>query len=454
MLLADVVPMMRALLVLALTGCGGVCTPDALESALAAAGPGDVVAVGSCRIEGAFVVPDGVALEGDGPASVLASVEGGEPVVRTTTESRVMLRDLRIEVDHGGVGVRAAGGGTLAASGLTVVVTRGLGVGLAGCSAELGPLELTGPVTRENALFTPSDPAETGAYGIVGRDLGTSTVMLHDVHLSGFAVAAATFGGGSITWEGRADGPDVEASRGVGMGFFGSTGILRSIEIVDTLSGPRDVGTDILAMNAGDLVIDGLTLIGGEGFGVFAEDTPVRLTSARITNLGLSGVRVQGGSLEATDLVARGNGGAGVLAIDTTSVVLTDVELTDQRELPLPSTGVTTVLCGDGVQVVRVPESDGPPLAVTLRRVSLSGNERTGILLDAADGPVGAVEVEAVTVDAPTGATGAIAQRTALAPTWDGGITRTGGALNDDAFTGILDPVGIMMPPGSAPPSF
>jgi hypothetical protein len=69
-------------LALLATGCGPapICDRAALEAALAAARPGDVVEVGACTIDGAFVLPDDVTLAGTS-GTLLRSV-GTDPVVR------------------------------------------------------------------------------------------------------------------------------------------------------------------------------------------------------------------------------------------------------------------------------------------------------------------------------------------------------------------------------------
>lgn len=443
-------------LVPTLVGCGPACADSAaaLEAALAAAGPGDVVCVGDHRIEGTFEVPDGVRLTGSGAdRSVLASADG-EPVVQTTSATMVTIDHLGIDVAHGGVGVRGAGAGTLVLEDVAVTVTRGLGVGLDACSAELTSVTLAGPIDATNASSAGSTPTETGAYGIVGRSLDVRTVTLTDVTVRGFAVAGATFGGGTVVWNGRADGPDVEASRGIGIAFFGSHAELRSVEVRNILSAPTVVGVGVAAIGAGSFHADGLSVHGGVGFGLFAQSTAVVLTDASFADLALAGVRIQSGSLEAHGLTASANGGAGVLAIDTSAVTITDATITDQRRVLLPS-GITAVQVGDGIQVVRDALSPtAPALSLELTDVVLSGNARTGILLDAADGPVGGVLLQRVSVDAPTGATGAIAQRAAVPASWDAAVLRTGAAVDDGSFSGVLDPVGIMMPPGSAPPDF
>jgi hypothetical protein len=381
-------------------------------------------------------------------------VEGGEPVLRVTAATEVSVRGLSIEVQHGGVGVRAEGEGTLHVESVSLDVRQGLGIGLDACSAALQEVELRGPVDASNAISAPTTPAETGAYGIVGRDLDGRTVTLLDVHVSGFAVAGATFGGGQIDWEGRAEGADVEATRGLGIAFFGCDASLRSVEVAEMLSAPTLTAVAVAAVGTSVLTASTLSVRDGEGFGLFAEGAEVTLTDASFTDLGLSAVRIQRGSLLATGLTATGNGGAGILAIDATSVTVQDADLDGHRLVRLPS-GITSVEAGDGIEVVRDATSvDAPPLSLRLTDVRMTGNARTGLLLDAADGPVATVMLERVAVDAPDGATGAIAQRTSVPDGWDGMISRTGAAVNDATFADLYDPVGIMMPPGIVPPPF
>lgn len=447
--------LMLAISVASLSGCGGpaVCTASGLAAALEGAAPGDVVELEACTVEGAFVVPDGVTLEGV-PGSVLASVEGGQPVLRTTTATEVTLRGLAIEVRHGGVGVRVDGTGMAHLESLTLEVSRGIGVGLDACSASLDGVSLDGPVDAGNAISTSLSPDETGAYGIVGRSLEGQTVTLRDVHVAGFAVAGATFGGGTIDWEGRDDGPDVEATRGLGIALFGGTATLSSVEVVGMLSAPTLTTSGIAAIGELDVTASGLVVRDGDGFGLFSEGADVEVTGGTFTDLGLSALRIQRGSLLATGLTVTGNGGAGILAIDASSVTVEDADIDGQRLVRLPS-GITSVEVGDGIEVVRDETStDAPALSLRLIDVRMSGNARTGLLIDAADGPVDSVVLERIAVDAPDGATGAIRQRTAVPAGWDDMVTRSGAAIDDATFGGRYDSVGIMMPPGIVPPPF
>src|SRR5689334_20668012 len=47
----------------------GICDAPGLTAALATAGPGDTIVIGSCTISGEFVVPAGVTVKGSGIAA-------------------------------------------------------------------------------------------------------------------------------------------------------------------------------------------------------------------------------------------------------------------------------------------------------------------------------------------------------------------------------------------------
>ncbi len=439
-------------------GCaGGPCTATELEAALAEAAPGEVVRVGACRITGSFVLPAGVSLEGQS-GSVLTSA-GPEPVIDAPAGA-VDVRALRVEVDHGGVGIRARGGAELALRDVTVVVTRGVGVGVDGGALTVEGLTLEGPITEENAAFAPMSSAETATFGLVSRDTGDRAVHLSDVHVRGFAVAGVSIGGGVLTWDGRADGPDVEGCRGVGIALFGTRATLTSVEVAAMFSGVGMPGIAVvasaLAGRGTELDASALEAHDGDGYGLFADGSNVALTGARFADLGLMGVRLQGGSLGATDLVAERNGGAGLLAVDATSVQIERGRFDGQTEALFVS-ALGSVRVADGIEIVRDPETIGaPPIDLVLTDVSLSANARAGLLVDAADGAITRLALSGVMVSADGAAYGAITQRAGVAAGWDAMITRAGAAAaNDPAFSGTVDVVGIMMPPGlvATPPS-
>ncbi|MBN8613342.1 MAG: hypothetical protein J0L92_22300 [Deltaproteobacteria bacterium] len=440
-----------------LTGCDArPCDAAALTNALASARDGETVEVGACRIAGAFTIPDGVTLSGVA-GSVLASVDD-----RAVLEAsgRAFVRGLDVEVDHGGFGV--IGRGELSIEDVEVRVTRGVGIGVEAASLTATRVSLDGPITDENADFAAMSAAETGTFGLVARGLTRDhTITLDDVHVSDFAVAGVSIGGGVLTWQGRDSGPDVEGVRGVGLAIFGTIGAVFSLEVAGMRSGVGMPGIGVvaspLAGEEAQLLADELSVHDGDGYGLFGDGSAISLRDGRFADLGLIGVRVQGGLLDAEDLVAERNGGAGVLAIDTESVRIERGRLDAQRE-SLFVTMLGSARIADGLQVVRDPMSaDAPPLDLTLVGVSLSDNARAGLLLDASDGAIATLRIEDVTVSATGTSLGAITQRASVAAGWDAMITRAGAAAaNDAAFSTPIDVVGIMMPPGliATPPPF
>ena len=439
---------------LACTTCGpsGACSPEELTIALANAGPGDTVRVGSCEIAGAFVLPGGVSLEGvDG--SVLSSMEGGEPVLRADVAGPATVRGLSIDVDHGGVGVRLGGDAEVTLEGVDVRVTRGIGVGLAGAGATLRDVTLVGVIRASNAFSASSSPLETSAYGLVGRDVGGRLVRLEGVHASGFSVAAVTLRDANVTWQGSDTGFDVEATRGVGVALFGGTATFTSVAIGGMLAGAGLPGVALAVGQtadgtAGQLDAYDLLISGGAGHGLFADHSDIHLEGALVENQGLAGLRIQGGSLDATNLTAVGNGGAGLVAIDTVFVSLESGRFENQLERPLPSR-IGSTLIGDGIQITRDPATPGAPsLDLTLTDVDLLGNERAGLVIDAADGPVSRLELAGVTTMGMGTSFGAVTVRTAVPAGWDAMVSRDALTMaNDASFPGTIDVLGIMMPP-------
>lgn len=430
------------------------CDATALARALAAAGAGDVVEVGACRIAGAFQIPEGVTVRGVS-GSTLASVDE-RPVLEALGSARVEL--LAIEVDHGGLGV-VAREASLELADLEVRVSRGVGVGVEGASLGATRVRLEGPITADNAAFAPMSAAETGTFGLVARALDAEDVVtLESVHVAGFAVAGVSVGGGSLTWRGATDAPDVEGVRGVGLATFGTATTLTSVEITSMLAGVGMPGIGVVASAASALDADGLEVHDGAGYGLFADGSAVTLAEGtRMADLGLMGVRLQGGTLDATDLVAERNGGAGVMAIDTDHVHLEGGRLDAQRSA-LFVTMLGSIEIGDGIEVVRDPSTlDAPPIDLALVGVSISDNVRAGLLLDANDDTRTTLRLEGVTVASSGAGYGAVTQRTPVAAGWDAMVRRSGAAAaNDAAFSTPIDVVGIMMPPGlvATPPPF
>lgn len=449
-----------SLLAFTLFGCSpsGVCTASELTAALAEAAPGDTVLLGACPISGAFTVPAGVAVEGT-TGTVLTSIEGSAPILDVSVATGSRVDGVELAVDHGGMGIRGRGEGTLSLSRLTIRVTRGIGVGLRGVGAELRDVEVSGPITEANALFASTNPAETGTVGLVMAEVGAGSVSIARLHVSGFSVAAVAVGGGTLTWEGSvvANQVDVDSTGALGIGLFGTHATLTSVAVENMFSGLGQPGVAIAvgpdASGAGTLDATELSVESGEGYGIFADHARVTLTTAAFSGLGLAGVRIQGGTLSATDLDCMGNGGAGILAIDAESIEVERGRLDAQRNVPF-NTAIGSQTIGDGLEIVRDPMSGdlAPPLDLRLVDVTFAGNERAGLVLDAANGAIARLELIGVSVTSEGTGLGAITQRASPDAGWDAMVSRSGAALTNDAtFTDTISVLGIMMPPASLP---
>jgi len=167
-----------------------------------------------------------------------------------------------------------------------------------------------------------------------------------------------------------------------------------------------------------------------------------------------AGLWVEGGSrLTVTSSTLRDNAGAAIAAVGASALRITDCEITGTDMAPLPTLGgLASDPMGDGIHVAERP---GTALEVTLTRVDLAGNERVGLVLDGA-GESLSLAIEAVEVDAPATALGAVAQRVSGLPAdWDMGVVRVSSAARDAVAAELTvsdgTPYGILMPPTLAP---
>jgi hypothetical protein len=440
---------------LAAAGCGvgGVCGEPELTAALGAAREGDVVEVGDCTVAGAFTLPGGVTLRGAGNGAVLRSVEGGAPVITIGTGSPARVESLTIEVHHGGIGLRAVGTGAPELRGLDVRVERGVAIGLGSLtSATIVDLDLIGPITRANAATAPMTPDLTGTFGLVTRDV--AMLSLESVRARGFALAAISIERGRATWVDRDDATDVHETRGVGVALFGAEATLDGLEVGAMLGAPGLPGVAIGAMDdAGapsHATAERVTIEGGDGYGFFADASDLVLATVEVRDLVSAGICLQGGSLVGSDLVVERNGGAGVLAIDTTSVSIQRASLGAHRQILYVAASGPTASIGDGIHVVR-ESGAAPPVDLSLVDVEVVDNVRVGLIVDAADTAPARFELTRVLARAEgMEAYGVIAQRATMLPaTWESGVTREGSALANDASAPMLDIAGIVMPPAA-----
>lgn len=153
-----------------------LCDAGQLSSALSAAGAGDTVRVGACRVTGSFHVPAGVHLVGAGATSVIVA-SGGAGVAIAASQAEASVSDLAIE-SEGIAGILGTGNGAIAIERVDVRATGGIGIGIEGASAlRLTDVKLIGQ--------------KTATHGLVVR-AGTDATLTN-VSVSGFAQIGALF---------------------------------------------------------------------------------------------------------------------------------------------------------------------------------------------------------------------------------------------------------------------
>lgn len=455
-----------SLLVLALaTACEadpeGACDAAELTLALEAAQPGDVVRVGACAFPARVVVPPGVTLAGHGPESVLQSA-GDAAVVELAEGSGAVVRDLRIDVLEGGLGVRAVGAGDATVESVSIHVGRGVGVGAQGRErVVLRATKLVGPVDASSATTAPRDPSATATYGVIAIDVGNaadraSGLRVESLRAEGFALGAVAVVGGRLSWDdldadldedGR-DDVDVRSVRGTAISVFEAPAEIEGVEIDSMLAGPGLPGIAIAAVDAPSMALRTVRVGEGEGYGVFAQGSTLELRGLEVRNVGLAGLRLQRGAVDAEGLVVEGARGAGLLAVDVGSIAVRGATLSGQTEALLFDDLGAPRRMADGLTVWRAdPASPDTAIDLVLEDVAFEANERAGLLIDAGD-TAPAISLTNVSAAAEGAAFGVVAQNAMPPAGWDDSVTRTGAAVaNDVAFGGGLEIAGIIMPP-------
>lgn len=411
-----------AIAVTALSGCMDPCDPAALTAALEAAGPGTVVEAGACRYEVALTVPAGVTLRGAGvDLTTIAGTGAGSAI---SMEDGAVLRAVTVEVERG----RAVDASGVAAVTLREVAIRGPVD--ASMAAALGP--------------TPSD-SETATHGLVLNGVGRagSPAQLSDVDVRGFARFGALFVDSHVRWERGA------ASENLGTGIMASGGsvALSDLEVCSTWRGVSPFGYGMVFRDGAEASSDRLVVCDNDGAGALHDGATAAhrgIDASGNADAALWVQRADAFTLEGATL--EDNRLAGVVLVETAAATIADSRIDRTREATR-IVGDVELSVGDGLQAVLASAG-----GLRVERVTLSGNERAGIVLQVADGVVPASATTAVVVEAEGDALGALAQSetAALAPSvWGAGLERRGSAAVNDAAT--VDRVGVL---GAVAPMF
>jgi hypothetical protein len=407
-------------------GCdGAVCDAGVLEAALTAATPGTVVTANGCRYEGAFEVPPGVILRGQGPGqTVLESAEG--------------------------IAVQLGPGASLEA--LTVRAVRGRGIEARGV-VSLRDVEVRGPVVDRAAadrLPPLPDASTTATHGVVLVAAGTAEtpVELVRVDVRGFARFGVLAVDSHVRWEGGAS----SESAGTGVAIRGGSATLREVEVCSVWRGLSPYGYGMVATGGARIESAGLVLCDNESAGVLHDDASARHTGLRAHGNASGGVWSQRSAELALDgAELADNALAGLVLVDTPSATVRDTRIESTRSALtiLPDGGEARI--GDGLQAVLADAS-----GLRLERVTLVSNARVGLLLDLEATTVPAESLVDVVVEAEGDGLGALAQTAdgvVDAAAWSGGIERRGtAAANDAAAVDRLSVLGAVAPMFLPPP--
>ena len=430
-------------------GCAGEDDPARtaaeLEAALDGASPGDTVRAASGTFRGTFVVLEGVSIDGAGIGSTILESDGDAAVVVLEASSTgTAVRNVTVR-SSGSAGVVARGPGAASLEHVRVESSRGIGVGGEDVGTfRLVDVTLIGPVTRDNVSSLPIDPtpADTATHGIVLVRVTTAEMLRVDIH--GYAKFGALFVESGVTWETG----DASENVSTGMMAYGGSVTLDAVEVSRTI-GAFTLIPPYNAVFAGgaDVSSMGLVTSGGEGYGILHSDASgqhVDLVSEDNTAAGLWVQSSAGVSITGAGSRFANNSFAGVVALDSSDVTLSDASITATRLLRRVFGETSTVEVGDGIQLVRSVD------AITLSNLSLDGNERAGLLVDLDGGDTSGIGITSVSADGTGAQLGVIAQNGTLAAGWDAMVDRLGEtAANDSAFLAagtVLDVAGVVAP--------
>lgn len=410
----------------------------------AAATPGAVVELGACTYEGPLEVPPGVTLRGRGSDQTTLASGADVPAIALLPgagSSRVESLALRVD---GHVGVLAEGEGAVAIRDVRVTVERGIGIAVGGrASLVLEDVEVASTTDRAalGDLAPGVERREAPTYGLVVLDVGD--VTLTRVSARAFAHGGVVVVRSPLVWtEGG-----VADSRGVGIGVWASTARLENVRVEGTVRGRVLSTMAMLAADGAALTTLGCALDANDSIGLLHDASTGVHDSLDVQGSRGPAVWTQrSASLRVEGSTLRDNRIAGVIAIDSSGVQVVDTAI-EGTELGVPPGDFgDREPTGDGVHVIR---DDGGALDVVLDRVTLVGNVRVGVMLDAAGGAFGTSRLAGVSVDGSGEALGAVAQRIVDLPVgWDDSVERLGvTAANDERFADLLSAVGIVMPP-------
>ncbi len=405
---------------------GSYCDGAALQGALDAASPGDVVHVGACTVSAPLTVPDGVTLSGverrrsvvsAGPGTVGVTLGDGATVERLTIQSA------------GRAAVVAWHLASASVRHVTIGASLGIGIGAENVGTlEVRDVALTGPVTSADAESISAFvlPSLIATHGVAMFDVNDAE--LRGVTVRGFARTGVLASHSTTHWSGGWARGNVD----VGMLVWGGEANLDHVTLDNTYKPvPYSSTPGELSVPAGLVFEAGaqgstrdVSAEGNEGWGVFQDSTGVVVHSRlRALHNQLAGVWVQNAEYVQLDRAFLAHNPQGLVAVDTTLVSLLGGQATQND---------------DGIQLVGT--------AADLWGVRLRSNDRIGLIADLAPTQsVSDLRFFGVTVAGGRGDLGLLAQQSgALLPLITRGVFRLGRtAAADAAYVDVGSALGV-----------
>jgi hypothetical protein len=272
-------------------------------------------------------------------------------------------------------------------------------------------------------------------HGVVLVDVGRAVLSAGSV--SGFGAFGVLTVDTELEWtDGR-----VSATLGAGIEIWGGAATLTNVDVGGVSDGAGAIEAyGVVVANGAHLDSLMLNVHDGAGAGVLHSGASATHESPSVAMNGFAGLWAQDATaLEVTNARIADNEFAGIVLFASSGVRVADSNVAAIRE-GVRIDGVRTVRAGDGIHAVG---SSG-----ALENLTLSANARVGVLLDLDGGTTTDLALTNVSVDATGTALGAVAQNGTVEAGWDASVTRLGdAAVNDAAFTDVLDVVGAVGPP-------
>jgi len=418
---------------------GPVRDSAALRDALASASSGETVMLAPGSFEGPFTVPADVSLIGAETGESIIEAETDGVALRLTpgTEETNVSR-LTVRTD-GAVGILAMGTGAVRLHNVSIVAERGVAIAAEDLtSLVLGTVEVTGPIDASNvdALPAVADPAETATHGVLL--VRVADAQITGLTVTGFAEMGLAAVESNLTWEGG----DGSANRGTGVIIHGGTAEITDVRICDTLKGAMRLLPSYAGVFAAEASVEtsGLEVCDGESYGLLQDAASVVHENLSAHGNGAAALWTQNSpsfEISGTETLITDNGMAGVVSIDNEVVTIVDAQIDSSRWVARIFGEVGTIEVADGIQIT------GPKGPTLVDGVSLTGNERIGLLITTEDDDL-TPTVTDLSVTGSGDQFGAVFQDRrvgGLSLGWDESVERLGATDANDLTNPSLDTV-------------